>query len=146
MFAWDLIFYYSIIFLFLTQVKGITVSRVLLADSYYMLFKCVFQVILAAVINKLNQRKLLVIGNIVLSFGIFALMILQNFNQLIIAYLLISTAFVIKGSIESNLFYDSLPKNRVRGRLFTKLDGIGSSRILHIRCFYCFCCGIFICF
>ena len=44
MFAWDLLFYYAISFLFLTEVKHFTASDVVLIDvSLYTLFKFLLQ-------------------------------------------------------------------------------------------------------
>ena len=45
MFAWDLLFYYAISFLFLTEVKHFTAADVVLVDvSLYTLFKFLLQV------------------------------------------------------------------------------------------------------
>ena len=44
MFSWDLLFFYSINFLFLTQIKGLSASNVLLMDSFYTLFKFIGQI------------------------------------------------------------------------------------------------------
>ena len=41
--AWDYIFFYTINFLFLTQVKGINPADVVLIDSFYYLFSFIFQ-------------------------------------------------------------------------------------------------------
>ena len=38
MLSWDLLFYYTINFLFLTQVKNMNASDVVLTDSFYALF------------------------------------------------------------------------------------------------------------
>lgn len=61
MFSWDLLFYYAIIFLFFTQTKGISAADVLLAESFYPLFKIIFLVPATVLINALGKRKSLII-------------------------------------------------------------------------------------
>lgn len=57
MFSWDLLFYYAIIFLFLTQVKGISASDVLLGESLYPLFKFIFQIPVTWFIDRFGKEK-----------------------------------------------------------------------------------------
>ena len=52
MFSWDLLFYYSIIYLFLNQVKGLSTSDILFADSFFPLFKVIFQIPAVSVVEK----------------------------------------------------------------------------------------------
>ena len=63
MLSWDLLFYYAIIFLFFTQTKGISAADVLLAESFYPIFKMIFLVPATILINSLGKRKSLIIGN-----------------------------------------------------------------------------------
>ena len=42
--SWDLLFYYTINFLFLTQIKNISASDVVLTNSFYALFAMVLQI------------------------------------------------------------------------------------------------------
>lgn len=42
MFSWDLLFYYSISFLFLSQAKGLSASDIFLGDAFYAIFKIIF--------------------------------------------------------------------------------------------------------
>ena len=45
MLSWDLLFYYAIIYLFLTIEKKITPSQVLQFDAFYLLFRCLLQIL-----------------------------------------------------------------------------------------------------
>ena len=38
MLSWDLLFYYTISFLFLTKAKGLSTSEILFADAFYPIF------------------------------------------------------------------------------------------------------------
>ena len=60
MFSWDLLFYYAIIFLFFTQTKGINAADVLLAESFYPIFKIIFLIPATLLIDSLGKRKSLI--------------------------------------------------------------------------------------
>lgn len=132
MISWDLLFYYSIIFLFLTQVKGISAADVLLAESAYPIFKFVLLMPLTALITKLGKRKSLIIANAVNALSIFCYIISQNLMYVIIGQFLSAIAFDIKGVAETNLLYDNLPRTEKRGSQFSKIDGQGLSWYYYI--------------
>ena len=69
MLSWDLLFYYSIIFLFLTQAKGISAADVLLGESLYPIFKFILLIPLTAFIGKIGKRKSLIIANLMNAFS-----------------------------------------------------------------------------
>ncbi len=75
MFSWDLLFYYSINFLFLTQAKGLTASTILFGDSFYYIFKIIFQIPCVNLIEIMGKRKALIFGNISLSISILILIL-----------------------------------------------------------------------
>lgn len=132
MISWDLLFYYSIIFLFLTQVKGISAADVLLAESAYPIFKFVLLMPLTALITKIGKRKSLIIANAVNALSIFCYIISQNLMYVIIGQFLSAIAFDIKGVAETNLLYDNLPRTEKRGSQFSKIDGQGLSWYYYI--------------
>ena len=51
--SWDLLFYFPIIFLFLTQIKGFSPSQVLLADSFYTLANTFWQIPIINVVDRI---------------------------------------------------------------------------------------------
>ncbi len=132
MFSWDLLFYYSINFLFLTQVKNISAADVLLAEAFYPIFKSVFLMPLTALVNKIGQRKTLILGNLLNAFSILTYIISKNFTYILIGQFLSAIAFDLKGLAETNLLYDSLPKDEKRGSQFSKIDGKGTSWYYYI--------------
>lgn len=127
MISWDLLFYYSINFLFLTQVKNISASDVLLGEAFYPLFKFLLLMPLTALIAKMGKRKSLIFANFVNALSIFCYLIAQNFTYVVIGQFFSAIAFDIKGIAETNLLYDNLPKGENRGALFSKIDGRGLS-------------------
>lgn len=125
--SWDLLFYYTILFLFLTQAKGISPADVLLAEATYPIFKTILLIPLTLIIEKLGKRKSLILANMVNALSILFFIISSNLAFVIIAQFFSAFAFNIKGIAEINLLYDSLPKDEKRGSKFSKIDGQGSA-------------------
>lgn len=133
MFSWDLLFYYAIIFLFFTQTKGINAADVLLAESFYPLFKIAFLIPATVLINSLGKRKSLIIGNGFVFLSIFTYIVGNNFAFIVVGELLSAIGFIIKGICESNLIYDSLEDNSSRGAKFSQIEGKGTSYYYYIE-------------
>lgn len=127
MLSWDLLFYYSINFIFLTQVKGLTASSVLLAEALYPVFKTLLLMPLTAVINKIGKRNSLILANSINALSIFCYIISQNLALVLLGQFFSAVAFDMKGIVETNILYDSLPSNSKRGYLFSRIDGKGTS-------------------
>ena len=123
MFSWDLLFYYAIIFLFFTETKGISAADVLLAESFYPLFKIAFLVPATILINSQGKRNSLIIGNLFIVLAIITYIIGFNFAFIVAGQLFSAIGFIIKGVCESNIAYDSLEKNEKRGSIFAKMEG-----------------------
>lgn len=132
MFSWDLLFYYAIIFLFFTQTKGINAADVLLAESFYPIFKIIFLIPATLLIDSLGKRKSLIIGNSFLFLAILVYIIGLNFTFIVVGELLSAIGFIIKGICESNMIYDSLEKDEKRGSKFAKIEGKGTSYYYYI--------------
>lgn len=130
--SWDLLFFYVILFLFLTQVKGINAADVLLAEAIYPIMKFLFLMPLSIFIEKVGKRKSLIFANLINGISVICFMLSSNLIHLIIAQFFSAIAFVIKGVAETNLIYDSLPKDEKRGSRFSKLDGKGGAGYFYL--------------
>ncbi len=126
-FAWDLLFYYAIIYLFLTVEKKITAAEVLKFDAFYLFFKFLMQIPCTLLIQKIGKRKSLIIANFVMAFHILVIMFSVNFTMLLGSQVLCAFAFIIKGTCESDMLYDSLEHGEKRGVNFAKIDGRATS-------------------
>ncbi len=127
MFAWDLLFYYSIIYLFLTIEKGLTPAEALQFDAFYVLFKSILQIPCTLLIEKIGKRKSIVIANVILIIHIVIIMASRNFIDLLISQILCAFAFNIKTVCETDMLYDSLEHGEKRGIIFSKIDGRANS-------------------
>lgn len=128
MISWELLFYYSIIFLFLTQVKNFTAAQVLIGEAFFMASCLILQIPVGLLVDKFGKKHSLIFGNLCMCLFIITLIATQNFKQLLIAYFIDAIGYVIKGLCETNILYDSLPRGKKRGTLYATIDGLGLSR------------------
>ena len=131
-FSWDLLFYYAIIYLFLTIEKGISPADVLKFDAFYILFKFLMQIPCTLIIQKIGKRKSIIIANIVLAIHVLIIIFAMNFEMLLLSQLLCAFSYIIKGTCESDMLYDSLERGEKRGVTFAKIDGKASSKYYYI--------------
>ena len=126
MFSWDLLFFYSIEFLFYTIAKKVTASEILIINGFYLLFRILMQIPAVTITDFLGKRKSIILGNIMLIFYILALIFIPGAIGIIIANLIFSLGYDIKTIAESNLLYDSVATRGGEG-LYSKLDARGGS-------------------
>ena len=63
--AWDYLFFYTINFLFLTQVKNINPADVVLIDAFYSLFGIMAQIPAAFIVEFFGRKNSIIVANIV---------------------------------------------------------------------------------
>lgn len=127
MFAWDLLFHFSIIYLFLTQVKGLSASQVLLADSFYAFFCILFQIPCVSLIDLIGKKKAILLGNILATISVVLLAVGNSFSLLIFIYLIQAIGYILKGICEPTILSDSIPNSSISPKIFSKIDGKGTS-------------------
>ena len=127
MLSYDLLFYYTISYLFLTNVKGLSTAQIVLCDSFYPLFKIIFQFPCTILIQKIGKKKSLILANSSLAIATLLIIGLTNMYICILANAFWAFGFVIKLMVDSNLFYDSLENTDYKREKFTKCEGISLS-------------------
>ena len=127
MLSWDLLFYYTINFLFLTQIKNISASNVVLIDSFYALFIMVLQIPINVIIAFLGKKKSLVIGNITLVIYMLIIIFSRNIFDLILANFISAIGFGIKETIQAVLLKESIPPSKYKNQIFSKLNSKGAT-------------------
>lgn len=130
--SWDLLFYYAISFLFLTNTKGISAADVLFVDAFYPIFKFILQIPNTAIVNKLGNRLSLILGNIFVAGSILLWILADGMIILIVSQFLSALGFSLKSLTETNLLYDSIEKSDKRNDIFSKIDGKSSSYYYYI--------------
>lgn len=128
MISWDLLFYYSIIYLFLTQAKNFSASQILLSEAFFTASCLILQIPIGLLVDRFGKKNSLVFANGCMCVFIVILLLVQNYTHLLIAFFVDAIGYVIKGICETNILYDSLPRGKKRGGLYSAIDGIGSAR------------------
>lgn len=127
MVSWDLLFYFPIIFLFLTQVKGFSASEVLFADAFYTFANTFWQIPITRLVDRIGKKNSLIVGNILYTLSILAMIFMQSYYELLIIQFIYALGYSIKGICETNILYDSLPSGKRRGKIFSTIDGKSTS-------------------
>lgn len=108
MFSWDLLFYYSVSFLFLTQVKGFTASDVLLFDAFYTVFKFLSQIPSINIAEFIGKRKSLIVSNILVALSILVLILCKDMWHLILSAALMGFGYSLKTLVDSVFLRDQI--------------------------------------
>ena len=128
MFSWDLLFYYSIIFLFLSQEKGLDSSAIVLGNAFYPIFKLIFQPLAPGIIHLIGKRKSAVIGNIVVSISILYIILANgSIQNLIITNFIMAIGYILKGVCEASILDECILDSEKRNSKFAKIDGRGAA-------------------
>lgn len=129
----DLIFFYAIDFLFLTQVKNISASDVVLKTSFYALFMIILQVPANLLIDKIGTRRCTILANIFNTSYLLIIMFSKNLNHLIIAEFFSALCFSIKDISDTTLLNISIPDGEKKGEIFSKIEGKGNKNYYYIN-------------
>lgn len=129
----DLLFFYAIDFLFLTQVKNISASDVVLKSSFYALFMIILQIPASILIDKIGTRKCTIIANLFNTLYLIIIMLSRNLFDLIIAEFFSAICFSIKDISDTTLLNKSIPKVRKKGEIFSKIEGSGSKNYYYLN-------------
>lgn len=125
--AWDYLFFYTIDFLFLTQIKGISAADVVLKGTFYALFSSIMQIPANIIVEFLGRKNGLILGNILNCFYMVVIMLSNNLGDLIFAEFISATAFAIKNIAEPSLLNESIPPSRYKSKIFSKISSKGAS-------------------
>ena len=124
--GWDPLFYSAIIFLFLTEVKGIEPTKVIYAESIYSLFLLLLQIPSAILVEKIGSRKALILGTTFATIQIGIMIFVNNFWYLVIAYFMSAFGNALKDIARNTLLYDSTKMCKGKNS-FGNINAKGSS-------------------
>lgn len=128
----DLLFYYSIKVLFLTQVKGISDANVVLLSSFYACFSIFLQIPCLIICDKIGKQKTILSGNIINSLSVLVLILFYRFPMMVISEFLSAIAFGLKNVSERSLLTTSIPKSNNKNKIFSKIHGKAYSKYQYI--------------
>ncbi len=128
----DLLFYYSIEVLFLTQVKNISMQYILIAAAMYRISKIILQIPVNLVLEKLGIKNSIIIGAILIGTSILMILIGDNIATLILSYIIMAFGFLL-GSLSSDLLITlSVPNVSDNNNILAKIYGKGMGNYFYI--------------
>lgn len=125
--AWDYLFFYTIDFLFLTQIKGISAADVMLKSTFYAFFSIVLQIPANIIVEFLGRKNSIILGNILSCLYMVIIMMSGNLFDLIVAEFFSSMSFSIKNVAEPSLLNESIPPSRYKSHIYSKISAKGAS-------------------
>ena len=125
--AWDYLFFYTIDFLFLTQIKGISAADVMLKSTFYAFFGIILQLPANVIVEFLGRKNSVVLGNVLNCMYMAIIMMSGSLFDLIIAEFFSSVSFAIKNVAEPSLLNESIPPSRYKSQIYSKISAKGAS-------------------
>lgn len=135
MLTFDLLFYYAIKFLFLTQVKGFTASDIVVVSAFLGLFKVLFQIPITVVIDKIGNRRSLIIADLFQATYVTVIMLSNSLPVLIVGNLFGAIAVAMKDVAEPGLLNSSIPDVKEKSQIYSKIDGKSVGNFYYISAF-----------
>ena len=135
MLTFDLLFYYAIKFLFLTQVKGFTASDIVVVSAFLGLFKVLFQIPITVIIDKIGNRRSLIIADLFQATSVTVIMLSNSLPVLIIGNLFGAIAVAMKDVAEPGLLNSSKPDVKEKSQIYSKIDGKSVGNFYYISAF-----------
>lgn len=137
----DLIFYYAIEFLFLTQVKHISSSDIVLSQAFYAIFMIAFQIPASIIIDRIGTRKCTILANVFNGIFVILIMCCENLEMLIFAQFISSICFSLKDISDSTLIQYSIPETKKQREIFSKIEGKGLKNYYLLNAITSVCSG-----
>lgn len=131
----DFIFYYGIKVLFLSQVKGISDSNIVLSSSLYAIFAIIAQIPICGIVSKIGKRRSMIYGNMLKLISMVIIIYCPNFLWLVISNFIMATGFSMTGISANPILNASIPEAKNKGDIFSKIYGKGYAM-------YCYICAI----
>lgn len=125
--AWDYLFFYTIDFLFLTQIKGISASDVMLKSTFYAFFSIILQIPANIIVEFLGRKNSIVLANILNCLYMVIIMMSGSLFDLIVAEFFGAIAFSIKNVAEPSLLNESIPPSRYKSQIYSRINVKGAS-------------------
>ena len=139
--SFDLIFYYAIEFLFLTQVKNISGSDIVLGGAFYAIFMILLQIPVSVLVDKIGTKKCTIAANIFNSIFVILIISCENLGTLIFAQFISSLCYSLKEVSDNALIQYSIPEAKKQGEIFSKLEGKGAKDYYLLNAITYICSG-----
>ena len=139
--ALDLIFYYAIEFLFLTQIKQISGADIVLSNGFYAVFMILFQIPASIIVDRMGTRRCTILANMLNRVFVILIMCCKNLGMLIFAQFISAMCFSLKDISDTTLIRYSIPETKKKGEIYSKLEGKGRRSYFLLNACTSFCAG-----
>ena len=128
--GFDLLFFYGVRVMYLSEVKGMTSSQILLSATIYAISMCIMQIPVTIITSKIGYKNSAILGNILNIVWAIMIMKFNTFMGLAIAQFISGFGYALKYVSESNLLSSSIPQAPTyqRNEIFTRIDKKGFFR------------------
>ncbi|MDO4282934.1 MAG: MFS transporter [Clostridia bacterium] len=130
--GYDYFLYNVIIFLFITEVKGISVSEYLYMNSFYCAAIAILEIPMNYIVERIGIKKSIVLGGFFWIVHCLMIMLFKDFKLFLLANLFCALGTSFKGLSETQMLYSSL-KSSNRTREFARLEGKCVSKYYYIE-------------
>lgn len=137
----DLVFYYAVEFLFLTQVKQISGADIVLGSGFYAVFMILFQIPASIMVDRIGTRRCTILANVFNSVYVILIMCCENLGTLIFAQFISAMCFSLKDISDTTLIRYSIPETKKKGDIYSKLEGKGRRNYFLLNACTSFCAG-----
>lgn len=128
MVGYDLMFYYSIYVLFLSQVKHVSDANIVLLSSIYALGTIIFILPASAIVTKIGTRKAIMISDLLSMISTSCYIVGNTYILFVIGQLISSIAFALKNTSVSPFLQETIPETDKRSEIFSRIDSSGYSK------------------
>lgn len=143
MFSKDLLFYYAISFLFLSQEKGLSASQILFVETFYPVSKILVQFFATSIIDKTNKKISIILGNIFVALFFICMIIAPNIYICILSNFFLALGFSFKEITDSTFIFNFIIDTPAKKRsLYSKTFGKSSSYYLAFYSISCIVSGL----
>lgn len=138
----DLLFYYAVEYIFLTQVKGLTAGEIVLANAFWGAFQFILQIPTTVLIEKLGDRKSIIISNIASALEVIIILFCNNFGILLLSYFLSAFSCAIGDVSGNRILNQSIPTTEAhKSNIFANIEGKGLGNFYFISAISGMCSG-----
>lgn len=134
LFAYDLLFYYAVQMLFLHNIKGISISNIVLLNSIYCAFQMIFQIPASLVVDKIGYKKCIITGNVFCTTAIITYILSNSFGTVMFGDFQLALGFALKSVSESPFLFTVMKKEHLESNS-AKVEAKGSSLYFYTEAF-----------
>ena len=122
----DLLFYYAVEYIFLTQVKGLSAGDIVLANAFWGVFQFILQIPTTVLSEKIGDRKSIIISNITSAIEVIIILFCNSFGILLISYFLSAFSYAIGGVSGNRMLNQSIPNcEKHKSNIFANIEAKG---------------------